>query len=84
MEIHPQAPKNGISQIKFIFLKSSPDFASNEPSTTPDIKFKSSYARKCDFGLLCPNMEIRPQAPKNEIFQKNFIFLKRSSNFASN
>ena len=23
-------------------------------------------------------MEIRPQAPKNGIFQKNFIFLKRS------
>ena len=31
----------------------------------PDIKFKSSYERKHDFGLLCPNMEIRPQAPKN-------------------
>ena len=34
--------------------------------------------------ILCPNMEIRPQAPKNGIFQKKFIFLKRSSNFASN
>ena len=31
----------------------------------PDIKFKSSYARKRGFGLLCPNMENRPQAPKN-------------------
>ena len=50
----------------------------------PEIKFKSSYARKRDFGLLCPNMEIRPQAPKNGIFQKNFIFLKMSSDFASN
>ena len=54
------------------------------PPPPPDIKFKSSYARKRDFGLLCPNMEIWPQAPKNGIFQKNFIFLKRSSNFASN
>ena len=50
---------NGIVQNFFIFVEKSPDFASNEPSTTPDIKFKSSYARKRDFGLLCPNMEIR-------------------------
>ena len=54
------------------------------PQLPPDIKFKSSYATKCDFGLLCPNMEIRSQAPKNGIFQKIFIFLKSSSNFASN
>ena len=47
------------------------------PQPPPDIKFKSSYARKRDFGLLCPNMEIQPQAPKNGIFQKVFIFLKR-------
>ena len=66
------------------FVERSPDFASNEPSTTPDIRFKSSYARKRNFGLLCPNMEIQPQAPKNGIFQKIFIFLIRSSDFASN
>ena len=42
------------------------------------------YARKLDIGLLCPNMEIRPWAPKNGIFQKFFIFLKRSPDFASN
>ena len=34
----------------------------------------SSYARKRDFGLLCPNKEIRPQAPKNGIFQNFFYF----------
>ena len=84
MEIRPRAPKNGIFQKFFIFVERSPDFASNKPSTTPDIKFKSSYARKRDFGLLCPNMEIQPQAPKNGIFQKIFIFLIRSSDFASN
>ena len=39
------------------------------PQPPPDINFKSNYARKRDFGLLCPNMEIRPQAPKNGIFQ---------------
>ena len=43
-------------------------------STTPDIKFKSSYARKLDFSLLCPNMEIQPKAPKNEFFKKNSFF----------
>ena len=74
MEIRPQAPKNGIFQIFFIFLERSPDFASNEPSTTPDIKFKSSYARKRDFGILCPNMEIQPQAPKIGTFQKKLFF----------
>ena len=84
IEIRPRATKNGIFQNFFIFVERSPDFASNEPSTAPDIKSKSSYARKRDFGLLCPNMEIRPQAPKNGIFQKTFIFLKRSSDFASN
>ena len=84
MEIRTRAPKNGLFQKFFIFVERSPDFASNEPSTTPDIKFKSSYARKRDFGLLCPNMEIQPQATKNGIFQKIFIFLIRSSDFASN
>ena len=68
IEIRPRAPKNGIFQIFFIFVERSPDFASNEPSITPDITFKSSYARKRDFGLLCPNMEIQPQAPKNGFF----------------
>ena len=65
-------------------MERSLNFASNEPSTTSDIKFKSSYARKLDFSLLCPNIEIQPQAPKNGIFQKEFIFLKRSPDFAAN
>ena len=84
MEIRPRAPKNGIPQNFFIFVERSPDFASNEPSTTPDIKFKSSYARKRDFGLLCPNMKIRPQASKNGILQKFLIFVERLPDFASN
>ena len=54
------------------------------PQPPPDIKFKSSYARKRDFGLLCPNMEVRPQAPKNGIFKKIFICVERSPDFASN
>ena len=44
------------------------------PQPPQDVKFKSSYAGKRDFGLLCPNMEIWPQAPKKGIFQKIFIF----------
>ena len=59
-------------------MEVSLNFASKEPSTTPDIKFKSSYARKLDFSLLCPNMEVQPQAPKNGIFQKNHFFEKVS------
>ena len=39
-------------------------------------------ARKLDICLLCPNMEIRPRAPKNGIFQKLFIFVERSLDFA--
>ena len=57
-------------------MEKSLNFAANEPSTTPDIRFKSSYARKLDFSLLCPNMEIQPQVPKNGIFQKNSFFWK--------
>ena len=56
--------------------KFSPRLPKMSPQPQPDIKFKSSYARKRDFSLLCPNMEIRPQAPKNGIFQK--IFKKES------
>ena len=59
-------------------MERSLNFASNEPSTTPDIKSKSSYARKLDFSLLCPSMEIQPQAQKNGIFQKDSFFEKVS------
>ena len=54
------------------------------PQRPPDIKFKSCYAKKRNFGLLSPNMEIRPQAPENGIFQNFFIFVERSPDFASN
>ena len=54
------------------------------PQPPQDINLKSSYAGKRDFGLLCPNMEIQPQVPKNGIFQNFFIFVERSPDFASN
>ena len=57
-----------------IFMEMYLNFASNEPSTTPNIKFKSNYARKLDFCLLCPNMEIQLRLPKMEFFKKNSFF----------
>ena len=84
MKIRPRAPKNEIFKIFSFLWKSLQISFPTSPQPPPDIKFKSSYARKRDFGILCPNMEIQPQAPKNVISQKNFIFLKRSPDFASN
>ena len=85
MEIQPPGSQKWNFSKKFHFCQKGLQISlPMSPQPLPDIKFNSSYARKRDFGLLCPNMEIRPQAPKNGIFQKNFIFLKRSSDFASN
>ena len=50
------------------------------PQPPPNIKFNSSYARKRGFGLLCPNMEIRPQLPKMN-FSKFFHFCGKVSRF---
>ena len=75
MEIQPQVSKNGIFQTFFIFVERSPDFASNEPSTTPDIKFKSNYARKRDYAQI---WKFGPRLPKMEFFKKNHFFEKIS------
>ena len=77
----PGGRENEFFRKFLIFMERSLNFASNEPSTTPDIKFKSSYARKLDFSLLCPNIEIQPQAPKNGIFQKKIHFFEKVSRF---
>ena len=69
--LRARPPENEFFRKLLIFMERSLNFASNEPSNTPDIRFKSSYARKLDFSLLCQNMEIEPQAPKNEFFKKN-------------
>ena len=74
-------PENGIFQIFSFLWKGLQISLLTSSQPPPDIKFKSSYARKRDFALLCPNMEIRPQAPKNGIFQKIFIFLKKVFRF---
>ena len=83
-KIGPRLPKMEFFKIFSFLWKGLQISLLTSPQPLPDIKLKSSYARKRDFGLLCPNMEIRPQAPKNEIFQKIFIFLKRSPDFAPN
>ena len=83
-EIRPRAPKMEFLKIFSFFWKGLQISLLTSPQPPPDIKFKSNYARKRDFGLLCPNMEIQPQDPKNGSFQKNFIILKRSPDFASN
>ena len=75
MEIRPQAPKNGIFQNSFIFVERFPDFASSEPSTTPDIKFKSSYARKRDYAQI---WKFRTRLPKTESCKKIHFFEKVS------
>ena len=77
MEIRHRAPKNGIFQKFFIFVERSPDFTSNEASTTPDIKFKSSYARKRDYAQI---WKFSPRLPKMEFFKK-VIFFEKVSRF---
>ena len=76
MEIQPRAPKNGVFQKKSFFWKGLQISLLTSPQPRPNIKFKSSYARKRDFGLLCPKMEIQPRAPKNGVFQKKSFFWK--------
>ena len=77
-----QAPKNGIFQNFVIFVERCPDFASNEPSTTPSLSqvmqenvILAYYAQIWKFGS---------RLPKMEFFKKYFIFVKSSSDFASN
>ena len=40
--------------------------------------FLPRYGRKCDFGPICPNMEIRAQTPKKMTFSDLFYFFLRS------
>ena len=70
----PSSPKMKFFKMFSFLWKGLQISLPTSPQPPPDIKFKSSYARKHDFGLLCPNMEIRPQAPKKGFF-KIFSFL---------
>ena len=66
-----------------IFMERTLNLSSNKPSTTPDIKFKSSHAGKLDFSLLCPNMEIQPHSPGSQKlnFSKKFHFSEKVFKF---
>ena len=61
----PRLPKMEFFKKVLFFEKVSRFRFQRALNHPPDIKFKSSYARKRGFGLLCPNMENRSQAPKN-------------------
>ena len=74
-------PKMKFFKKKSFFWKGLQILLPTSRQPPPDIKFKSSYDRKCDFGLLCPNIEIWPQAPKNAIFQKKFHFSEKVFRF---
>ena len=67
----PSPQKMNFFRKFLIFMEMSLNFASSELSTTPDIKFKSSYARKRDYAQIC---KFSPRLPKMEFFKKNSFF----------
>ena len=75
----PRLPKTEFFKKVLFFEKVSRFRFQRAQNHPPDIKFMSSYARKRGFGLLRPNMENRPQAPKN--FSKNFYFSEKVFKF---
>ena len=82
MEIRPRAPRNGIFQIFFIFVERSPDFASNEPSTTPQtLSLSQVMQENLILAYYAQIWKFGPGLPKMEFFK---FFLERSPDFASN
>ena len=59
---------------KIHFLKRSPDFASNEPSTTPDIKFMSSMQENVILAYYGQIWKFGPRLLKMEFFAKFSFF----------
>ena len=80
MEIQPQAPKNGIFQKNSFFEKVS-RFCFQRALNHPQTLSLSQVMRE---NVIMTKYGNSAQAPKNGIFQKKFIFLKRSPDFASN
>ena len=71
----PGAQKINFFRKFLILMERSLNFTSNEPSTTPDIKFESSYTRKHDYAQI---WKFSPRLPKKEFFKKNHFFKKVS------
>ena len=72
MEIRPRAPKNGMFSFLWKDLQIS---LLTSPQPPPDIKFKSSYARKRYYAQI---LKFSPRLPKMEFFKKINFFEKVS------
>ena len=83
MEIQPQTPKNRICQ-KVLFFEKVSRFrfqqALNHPQTLSSSQVMQENVVLAYYAQI---WKIGPRLPKIEFF-KNFNFMKRSSNFASN
>ena len=70
-----KAPKNGSFQKFFISWKGLQISLLTSPQPPPDIRFKSSYARKRDYAQI---WKFSPRLPKMEFFKKIYFFEKVS------
>ena len=75
MEIQPHAPKNEIFQKNSFFWKGLQISLPTSPQPPPDIKFKSSYARKYDYAQI---WKFSPVLLKMKFFKKIHFFEKVS------
>ena len=74
----PGSQKWNFSKSKFFHFRGKVSQISllTSPLPPPDIKFKSSYARKRDFGLYAQIWKFGPRLPKMEFFKKFSFFGK--------
>ena len=68
IEIWPRAPKMEFFKFFSFLWKGLQISLSTSPQPPPDIKFKSSYARKRDYTQI---LKFSPRLPKMEFFTKN-------------
>ena len=67
----PKLPKMEFFKIFSFLWKGLQISLLTSPQPPPDIKFKSSYARKCDYAQI---WKFSPRLPKMEFFKKNSFF----------
>ena len=73
----PRLPKMEFFKIFSFFWKGLQISLLMSPQPPPDIKFKSSYARKRDYAKIC---KFNPRLPKMEFFKK-VLFSEKVSRF---